>query len=76
MFCFDFQLMKKANKRKEMETNLQEKRLHLSFDDERDFNKENDLKRFKDPYYDQTEYVFKNKGRNEVSMYALVYSQT
>ena len=47
--------MKKANKRKEMETNLQEKRLHLNFDDERDFNKENDLKRFKDPYYDQAE---------------------
>ena len=38
-----------------MEVNLHEKRLHLSFEDERDYNKENDLKRIKDPYYDQAE---------------------
>ena len=45
--------MKKANKRKETDTNFEEKKMNLSLEEDRDQNKENDFKRYpKDPYYD------------------------
>lgn len=49
-----FQLMKKANHRKETEPNFEDKCLNLTIEEEREHNKENDNKRQpKDPYYDQ-----------------------
>lgn len=53
MNVFFLQLMKKANQRKEQETNFEEKRLNLGLEEEREQNKENEQKRImKDPYYD------------------------
>lgn len=48
------QMRKKANMRKEQETNFEEKRMNLSLDEEREVNKENERNKYvKDPYYDQ-----------------------
>ena len=50
---FIFQMRKLASKRKENETNFEEKRMNMSIDDDKDYNKENDRGRYvKDPYYD------------------------
>ncbi|XP_048731663.2 zinc finger CCCH domain-containing protein 18-like isoform X2 [Ostrea edulis] len=47
--------LKKANMRKEQETDFEHKRLNLSVEEERELNKENDRYKnvHKDPYYDQ-----------------------
>ena len=46
-------MRKLASKRKENETNFEEKRMNMSIDDDKDYNKENDRGRYvKDPYYD------------------------
>ncbi|XP_061162933.1 zinc finger CCCH domain-containing protein 18-like [Saccostrea echinata] len=47
--------LKKANMRKEQETDFEHKRLNLSVEEEREFNKENDRYKtlHRDPYYDQ-----------------------
>ncbi|KAK3086513.1 hypothetical protein FSP39_019457 [Pinctada imbricata] len=46
--------LKKASQRKEMEPDFEQKRMNLSVEEEREFNKENDRQKvFKDPYYDQ-----------------------
>ncbi|XP_046545021.1 zinc finger CCCH domain-containing protein 18-like [Haliotis rubra] len=48
------EMRKKANMRKEQETNFEEKRMNLSLDEEREVNKENERNKYmKDPYYDQ-----------------------
>ncbi|CAL1535259.1 unnamed protein product [Lymnaea stagnalis] len=50
---------KKANERKELEPDFEEKRLNLSVDEERELNKENErMPKIipKDPYYDQQAY--------------------
>lgn len=49
------QQLKKANMRKEQETDFEHKRLNLSVEEERELNKENDRYKnvHKDPYYDQ-----------------------
>jgi hypothetical protein len=38
----NLQLRKKANKRKEQEPDFEDKKMNLSVDEEREFNKEND----------------------------------
>ena len=47
--------MRKATKRKETETNFEDKKMNLSIEEDKEQNKENDLlKKYpKDPYYDQ-----------------------
>ncbi|XP_041375427.1 zinc finger CCCH domain-containing protein 18-like [Gigantopelta aegis] len=48
------ELRKKAQEKKEQETDFEEKRLNLSLDEERELNKENERSKYtKDPYYDQ-----------------------
>ena len=51
-------MRKKAQEKKEQETDFEEKRLNLSLEEERELNKENErIKYTKDPYYDQQAYV-------------------
>ncbi|XP_050395588.2 zinc finger CCCH domain-containing protein 18 isoform X1 [Patella vulgata] len=48
------EMKKKASERKETEIDFEEKRLNLNLDDvpDKEFNKENERHRYKDPYYD------------------------
>lgn len=50
----NLQLRKKANKRKEQEPDFEEKKMNLSVDEEREFNKENDRQ---NPFFEEQVYV-------------------
>ena len=50
----NLQLRKKANKRKEQEPDFEDKKMNLSVDEEREFNKENDRQ---NPFFEDQVYV-------------------
>ena len=53
----NLQLRKKANKRKEQEPDFEDKKMNLSVDEEREFNKENDRQ---NPFFEEQVYVVFN----------------